>query len=215
MRGSMFTPLRGILAVSILTIGVVMVAGLLGVFGGVATAGDLPAAAKQMSVFKTEPVRDTALPKAVVQARHRLVTKGSLGSVMPNETRLLADNLGVNNVAIYAFPSTGGAVCAVVTETTSVATCIPGGLDGFESIEGGVAWGIYSGEGVPQTVYGLASDEVAGVKVVVDGTEHEAELIGNSIYWQADPEVTRRSIRALNVRQLDDEIVRVNLDFGR
>jgi hypothetical protein len=215
MREKTFTPVAGLVVIASLTFGVVMAAALLGVFDGVAKAGDLPAAAQQMSVFKAAPVQDNVLPKAITQARDRLVTKGGLGSVMPNETRLLGTNLGRNRVATYAFPATGGAVCEVVAERTSVAMCVPSGLEGFDGLEGGVAWGIYSGEGVPQTVYGLASDAVGGVNVVVDGLPYEATLARNNFFWQAEAGVTRESIQALVVRQVDGGDVRVNLDFSR
>jgi hypothetical protein len=208
------TRLAAFVVLASLAFGAVSAAALLGVFGGIAKAGDLPRAAQQMSVFKAEAMRDSALPKAVIQARDRLISKAGLGSVMPNETRLLGKKLGTNGVAAYAFASTEGAVCEVVAERASVSMCLPSGLEGFDGLPGGVAWGIYYGEGVPQTVYGLASDDVAGVQVVVDGLPYEATLTRNNFFWQGGSDVSRESIQALVVRQVDGTDVRVSLDFN-
>lgn len=187
----------------VMVIAALAIAATLGSFGGVAHAGDLPAAAKQMHAFKGKPIRDSFVPVSVRAAEQRLASKGGLGAVMANQTRLLATSLGRNDISAYAVPTTGGAVCLVLAEKTTVSMCVPGGAEGFDSVVGDVAWGIYSGTEVPVTVYGLVSDSVASVRVNVDGTLYDAAIEDNSIYWQAGDGVGRANIKGLVVRQND------------
>jgi hypothetical protein len=175
-----------------------------GRFGGSAEAVKLPAVAQQMRVFAEPPVADAELPEVVraAQANH-----SGPGEVIPGQTRRLADGLGVSRVGVYAFPTTGGHVCFVVSEGTYAATCV----DSLERALGNVQWLNYSGEGMPQTIAGIASDSVNDVKVVVNGEAQTATLSRNSFFWQGAPAVTRDDIDALLVRQSDGEVVQVNL----
>jgi hypothetical protein len=81
-------------------------------------------------------------------------------------------------VAIYAFPTTGCAVCVLLSESTHAATCI----DSFDRRTGNVRWVMYAGVRAPPTLFGLASNAVTGVGVVVDGIAHDAVLRRNAFF---------------------------------
>lgn len=177
-----------------------------GRLGESAEAVELPPVAHQMRAFSNRPLADAGLPGVVQQARDNLNQRGP-GQVMPGEARLLASGLGKNRVSVYALPTTGGAVCVVVSEVTYATTCV----DSFERKTGNVQWINYSGTDVPQTITGVAADAAADVKVLVKGVSQDATLRRNAFFWQADTSVTRDDIQALLVRQDDGTNVRVDL----
>ena len=195
--------LVGVIAMLIAATAVLLATGR---FGGSAEAVKLPAVAQQMRVFAEPPVADAELP-AVVRAAQANHNRRGPGVVIPGQSRRLADGLGVSRVGVYALPTTGGHVCFVVSEGTYAATCV----DSLERALGNVQWLNYSGEGMPQTIAGIASDSVNDVKVVVNGEAQTATLSRNSFFWQGAPAVTRDDIDALLVRQSDGEVVQVNL----
>lgn len=203
--------MRIVMVLASVAIGALVATAGLGVFGGIASASDLPAMAKKMKVFRSGAVRESAVPRRVRAARDRLAAGRGFQAAMTKETRLLGTNLGVNRAAMYAFPTGDGSVCVVVSEKTTVSTCAPGEGNGVEGVEGGVAWGIYSGLETPVTVYGLASDSVTAVQVQVDGRFYDVSLENNGIFWQADPSVTRESIKALRIHESDGSDVLVDL----
>jgi hypothetical protein len=184
---------------------------LSGTIGQPADAVELPGVAGQMAVFQQPAISSNEIPPELAAAQERLPSQAH-GRAIPGQVRRLGQNLGRNSVDIFAFPTTRGVVCVFVAEHTSAATCV----DSFTPATGNVQWGIYSGSGTPQTVFGLASDAVTDVQVVVGGTAQSAALQTNSFFWQsATPAATKEMINALLVRQGDGRVMRVDLRYRR
>jgi hypothetical protein len=182
-----------------------------GTIGQRADAVELPGVARQMSVFEQSPVPANQVPPELAEMQARLPSR-SQGTAIPDGVRLLGENLGRNAVEIYAFPTSGGAVCVYVGERTAAATCV----DSFTRATGNVQWGIYAGVGAPETIFGLAADSVTDVRVLVGESSEQAALNNNSFFWQSPiPGVNRRAIDALLVRQDDGEVVRVDIASRR
>jgi hypothetical protein len=195
--------LVGVIAVLVVAAAVLLSAA---VFGGSAEAVELPPVAQQMGVFAGPPVPDTELPPVVRAAQANHNRRGP-GVIIPGQTRRLADGLGINRVGIYALPTTGGHVCFVVSEGTYAATCV----DSLERDLGNVQWVNYSGETMPQTIAGIASDSARDVKVIVTGEAQKATLSRNSFFWQGEAGVKREDITALLVRQVNGDVVTVDI----
>ncbi len=188
-------------------VGVLATLAVLGAFSGSASAFELPPVAKQMRAFEDLPLRSDALPANVRAGLDRLSDPRSYGSPVPGQVRLLRDNLGINHVGVFAVPTTGGAVCFLVNERTYVATCAPE----FSRAQGNLVISLYSGEGVPFTVTGLASDEVASVSVIVDGNPQPATLGNNVFFWQSDSKtVIRDSLDEIQAQMADGATITVD-----
>jgi len=101
-----------------------------------AQAGELPTVAQDMAnAFAVSPTPDAQLPDAVRQAREYLPNP------LPNQTRRIAHGLGKNGADMYVFPTTQGTVCEVITESTSMGSCVPS----FRLVKGEVATDTYYG----------------------------------------------------------------------
>jgi hypothetical protein len=171
-----------------------------GVFSGSASAVELPPVARQMHAFAAPPLQPGALPANVATGLERMADPRSHGAPMLGEARRLRGNLGTNHVALFAVPTSGGVVCFLVNERTYVGSC----ASEFSRAQGNVAVALYFGEGVPFTVAGLASDEVKGISVLVNGERRVASLENNVFFWQSDSAaVTRDSLDGLRVVQAD------------
>lgn len=186
--------------------GVCMAAGLgilgtlvvLGLLSGSASAVELPPVAKEMRAFAAPPLQPGALPANVATGLERMADPRTHGAPILGEARRLRGDLGANRVGLFAVPTTGGVVCFLVNERTYVGSC----ASEFSRAQGNVAVALYFGEGVPFTVAGLASDEVKGVSVVVNGQPRAASLENNVFFWQSDSAtVTRDSLNELRVEQ--------------
>jgi hypothetical protein len=177
--------------------------------GHQAQAVELPAVAHDMSAaFALPPVPDAELPDAVTQGHENLPGPGA---ALPNQTRRVAHGLGRNGADIYLFPTTQGKVCEVITETTSMGTCVPS----FRLLKGEVATGVYYGDTAPQTVTGLVSNRVAAISVRVGDRLEPVTVQRNTFFWQAPTsDTTRGDIKGLVVRWHDGRTFDVNLDFG-
>lgn len=181
---------------------------LLAVFSGPASAVDLPPVARQMHAFTAPPLRPGALPLNVRAGLQGLADPASQGSPRFDQARLLREGLGVNRVGLYAVPTTGGVVCFLINERTYAATC----ASEFSSGQGRVAAMLFSGEGTPFTVAGLAPDSVEGVSVVVNGQVRTASLRDNVFFWQSDsPSITRESLDELRVTRDDGSSLTVDV----
>jgi hypothetical protein len=174
-----------------------------------AHAVELPAVAHDMSAaFALPPIRDSNLPDAVVQGQEDLPRPGA---ALPNQTRRVAQGLGRNGAEVYLFPTTQGKVCEVITETTSMGTCVPS----FRFLKGEVATSVYYGDTAPQSVAGLASNRVAAVSVRVGDRLEPVRVARNTFFWQAPTsDTTRGEVKGLVVRWQDGRTFDVNLDFG-
>jgi hypothetical protein len=177
--------------------------------GHQAQAVELPAVAHDMSAaFALPPVPDSQLPDAVTQGQEDLPRPGA---ALPNQTRQIAHGLGKNGADMYVFPTTQGKVCEVITETTSMGTCVPS----FRLLKGEVDSDIYSGDTAPQTVTGLVSNRVAAISVRVGEQLVPVAVQHNTFFWQAPTsDTTRGDIKGLVVRWHDGRTFDVNLDFG-
>jgi hypothetical protein len=160
------------------------------------------------AAFALPPVPDAQLPDAVLQGHENLPRPGA---ALPNQTRRVASRLGRNGADVYLFPTTQGKVCEVITETTSMGTCVPS----FRFLKGEVATSVYYGDTAPQSVAGLASNRVAAVSVRVGDRLEPVAVVRNTFFWQAPTsDTTRGEIKGLVVRWHDGRTFDVNLDFG-
>jgi hypothetical protein len=177
--------------------------------GHQAHAVELPAVANDMSAaFALPPVPDSQLPDAVRQGQENLPQPGA---TLPNQTRRVAHGLGRNGADVYLFPTTQGKVCEVITEATSMGTCVPS----FRFLKGEVATSVYYGDTAPQSVAGLASNRVAAISVRVGDQLVPVTVARNTFFWQAPTsDTTRGDIKGLVVRWHDGRTFDVNLDFG-
>ena len=181
---------------------------ILGGAGHQAQAVELPAVAHDMSAaFALPPLPDEQLPDAVTQGQENLPRPGA---ALPNQTRRVAHGLGRNGADVYLFPTTQGKVCEVITETTSMGTCVPS----FRFLEGEVATSVYYGDTAPQSVAGLASNRVAAVSVRVGDRLEPVTVTRNTFFWQAPTsDLTRGDIKGLVVRWHNGRTFDLNLDF--
>jgi hypothetical protein len=179
---------------------------VLGLLSSSASAVELPPVAKEMRAFATPPLQPDALPANVATGLERMADPRSHGAPILGEARRLRANLGSSHVGLFAVPTTGGAVCFLVNERTYVGSC----ASEFSRAQGNVAVALYFGEGVPFTVAGLASDEVTGVSVVVNGQPRAASLENNVFFWQSDSAaVSRDSLSELRVEQAGGTVITV------
>jgi hypothetical protein len=171
--------------------------------GHQAQAVELPTVAHDMAdAFAVRPTPDAQLPEAVRQAREYLPNP------LPNQTRRIAHGLGKNGADMYVFPTAEGKVCEVITETTSMGSCVPS----FRLVKGEVATDTYYGDTAPQTVTGLASNRVAAISVRVGDRLVPVTVARNTFFWQAPTsDTTRGDIKGLVVRWHDGRTFDVNL----
>jgi hypothetical protein len=160
------------------------------------------------AAFAVPPSPDAQLPDAVRQEQDFLPRPGA---AIPNQTRRIAHGLGKNGADMYVFPTTQGKVCEVITETTSMGSCVPS----FRLVKGEVATDTYYGDTAPQTVTGLVSNRVAAISVRIGDQIVPVTVARNTFFWQAPTsDTTRGDIKGLVVRWHDGRTFDVNLDFG-
>jgi hypothetical protein len=171
--------------------------------GHQARAVELPTVAQDMAAaFAVPPTPDAQLPEAVRQAREYLPNP------LPNQTRRIAHGLGKNGADMYVFPTAEGKVCEVITEATSMGSCVPS----FRLVKGEVATDTYYGDTAPQTVTGLVSNRVAAVSIRVGDQLVPVAIARNTFFWQAPTsDVTRGDIKGLVVRWHDGRTFDVDL----
>jgi hypothetical protein len=174
--------------------------------GRQARAVELPTVAHDMAAAFALPVTpDAQLPDVVRQEQEWLPRPGA---ALPNQTRRIAHGLGKNGADMYVFPTTQGKVCEVITETTSMGSCVPS----FQLVKGEVATDVYYGDTAPQTVTGLVSHRVAAISVSVGDQLVPVTVAHNTFFWQATTsDVTRGDIKGLVVRWHDGRTFEINL----
>jgi hypothetical protein len=184
-------------------IGLASAALILAGAGHQAHAVEPPTVAHDMAAaFAVPPTPDAQLPDAVRQAREYLPDP------LPNQTRRIAHGLGKNGADMYVFPTTQGKVCEVITETTSMASCVPS----FRLVKGEVATDTYYGDTAPQSVTGLVSNRVAAISVRVGDQLVPVTVARNTFFWQAPTsDTTRGDIKGLVVRWHDGRTFDVDL----
>jgi hypothetical protein len=184
-------------------IGLAGAASILAGAGRQARAVELPTVAQDMAAaFAVAPTPDAQLPEAVQQAREYLP------AALPNQTRRIAHGLGKNGAAMYVFPTTQRTVCEVITESTSMGSCVPS----FSLVKGEVATDTYYGDSAPPTVTGLVSNRVAAISVRVGDQLVPVAVQHNTFFWQAPTSgTTRGDIKGLVVRWHDGRTFDVDL----
>jgi hypothetical protein len=174
--------------------------------GHQARAVELPTVAHDMAAaFAMPATPDVQLPDVVRQEQEWLPRPGA---ALLNQTRRIAQGLGRNGADMYVFPTTQGKVCEVITETTSMGSCVPS----FRLLKGEVATDTYYGDTAPQTVTGLVSNRVAAISVRVGDQLVPVTVARNTFFWQAPTsDVTRGDIKGLVIRWHDGRTFDVNL----
>ncbi len=160
---------------------------------GVALAGGIIAARADPPVSAAGQlglVGDSAssdLPAAVVAAEGAMPDPDSMGGAVEAKARLVRPDLPGSHGRIYAFPTTKGDVCFVVTEGTDPGACV----DRFSRSSSGSPVGVvvYWTRGMPLTVAGIAPPGVVGVDAVIDGQTYQASLVKSGFYVRS-PDLT-------------------------
>jgi hypothetical protein len=158
--------------------------------------------------FKSLPSTDV-FPAAVARALDYLPDP-RMGSAIGGEVRQLFADAGRNRVSLYAFPTTNGYVCYVLTESASPGSCV-----GRFARNQPIAWSVYSGETVSPSIAGLVSDEVVSVEVVVKGTERSALLAHGAFFYQPRDATAIADFDGLRVTLKDGTSVVKSLSFLR
>lgn len=161
-----------------------------------AFAGGSPGAAEQLADMFATP--SSAQIPADVRAMAALPSPDQNGVAIMSKIRPVRDDLGPAGSTIYAFPTTKGQVCFVLTG--GPASCMPR----FDHGSNGASYLSFNQAGAPLTVFGLTAPDVVGVDVVVAGTSHPATLGGRAYYYRAtDMSVAYTDITALVIRFRD------------
>jgi hypothetical protein len=95
------------------------------------------------------------------------------GQALMHQARVLMTNAGTAKRTIYAYPTSRGRVCAVLTGYSS--GCLDGFRDRFADID------FTFGRGI---VWGLAPNSVIGVDVYVGGAKQPARLENNVYFFE-------------------------------
>jgi hypothetical protein len=169
-----------------------------GILLATAHARSYPTAVGQLALFQGPG--DAALPDAVSEAIKYMPTPDT-GDAVPGKARLLRGHLNASGAAIYAFPTTKGAVCFVVTEGTTPGTCV----NRFDRSAKGipVAAMSYWTQGSPLTVAGIMPPGVTGVTLKMNGRSFRASASGRTFYAQTDDFTGQGDVEALVVQYAD------------
>lgn len=134
------------------------------------------------------------------------------GRVVVSEGQQLLNNLGPSSRAIYAFPTTTGGVCYVITGVAqgckhSFPVGEPATIDGDT---------LYppSQNGPVSEMGGLTEDDVTNVQVVVNGVAHETSFGDDAWYYSfPDSETPPSAVTAVRVTLKGGAAVTVPTDF--
>lgn len=100
-----------------------------------------------------------------------------------DESRLLLSNLGSLKMSFFAFPSSTGKVCYVIS--SGPAGCEDSGVFAASPVTVGLFDPDRLGSGVPISVYGLVRNDVAYVEVVdTNGSRRTAEVANNAFFLE-------------------------------
>lgn len=153
---------------------------------------------------------------ALLTAEDPAVTGSAPEALLPGQARLdagtvLRQGLGARARTLIAFPTEKGNVCYSLS---GVAAGCSANLSSAAPVD--VVVGkpdlepLGSGEGV--AVWGIATDSVVGVNVVVHGATLPASLVRNAFYYQiTNSSVAPEAVEALVVELNDGSTGRVNL----
>lgn len=168
-----------------------------------------------MAVFaRTRQTSDTLAKNESEEARTALTPAGEInpslapGDLLLQQSRLLLSDLGSSGSSFFAFPTSKGRVCSLITGVRA------GCLDSFSRFPGGVAYGFYDLAGSdsrPPAVYGLIPNDVESVGVVVAGREYKARVGNNAFFYELQPGDDLSSLESLTVRYADGAAEKINL----
>ncbi len=114
------------------------------------------------------------------------------GTPLTSEARDLISNAGPDHDTLGAFPTSSGAVCF---EVLAAGAC--GRVDSSAPFGAGITFGILTTRNGGTRVYGVASDDVAKVDVVINGTDYPATLSNNGFYFALPVGVTSDEIQSV------------------
>jgi len=97
------------------------------------------------------------------------------GQALMHQARVLMTNVGTAKRTIYAYPTSRGRVCAVLTDYSS--GCLDGFRDRFADVD------FTFGRGI---VWGLAPNSVTAVDVYAGGVSRPARLENNVYFFEGD-----------------------------
>jgi hypothetical protein len=131
---------------------------------------------------------------AALTATDTTLTGGADTSMLPGRASLgrgavLLQNVGVSRRTLYAFPTDRGRVCFALTDVGAGCT------DGFSNavpvnVTVGKPDGKPTGSGEPIVVWGIASNAVKQINVVINGSSHAATLSRNAFFYQLSSNAT-------------------------
>jgi hypothetical protein len=164
-----------------------------GVSAGVSALGRLPAEA-------TLPAQVARFVEFAADARATDPGQAKAG------VRRLRSHLGRSDADLYAFRTSGGAACFVLVG--EVGACPKTASDGSP----GLQWTIGGGHGsVPSDLVGIASDDVAGVRLTVDGKDVPVSLRNNVVFAEF-PSSARQALITIHRFDGSETPVQVRLE---
>jgi len=101
------------------------------------------------------------------------------GAALTGEARDLLSGLGTADDTISAYPTSSGAVCYMIKGAGSCAN-----LETWPWNTVGFTYSVFSTRADGVRVFGIASDNVASISVVVGGVSNSAILHNNAFYYQ-------------------------------
>lgn len=146
------------------------------------------------------------VPPAIQSAAGQISENAGIGNVLLTQTHRLAGPLGAGRSGLYAFPTTKGAVCFVVTEAVSSSSCVSH-FDRSTVSVGALAY-VGPEAGVPLSVVGLAPNSVHSIAVIVNGVPHAVAISRNAFFYQAPAGTPITALEAIFVRFDDGTITR-------
>jgi hypothetical protein len=142
-----------------------------------------------VSSLKTLPPA-TDIPSDVARfVRLAAPARGTNPEQAMKEVRRLRSNLGRTRATVYAFENAHGAPCFILVGHAGA--CAKNASDGTP----GLHWTIGGGYGdVPSNLVGIASDDVTGVTLLVDGSAVPVSLRNNVVFGEFSSTAKRAEI---------------------
>ena len=129
------------------------------------------------------------------------------GTPLPKDARDLATDLGTDNDTITAFPTSKGAVCYMILGAGSCAD-----LKTWPWNTVGFTFSIFSTRAGGARVFGIASEKVASVSVVIGGVPHATILENHALYYQLPPGAHQSEIQRIGATWKDGSTHAVPVD---
>lgn len=158
-------------------------------------------AADALGALSSPRLATDVMPTAVASPAEDTVRRAGIGAPQLSETRALLAGVGSARATVYVFPTSTGHACFVATN--GPAECVRA-LNDTQPIASIVFDPDKLGAGIPVSVVGLASDNVARVTITVNDTPYAATLRRNAFYFEAsDPTLSPSAVQAIRVELKD------------